>query len=154
MSKITKEMMEQIKTAKTPEEIREILKDVIPEKKIELDLDLAGKVAGGVGRIQLNDDQADNVVGGGHYVRDVNGAKTWVTLVDDGYVYGSDSYYDIAYILELMLVNGFTQDIVIATAYDLFNVKSLDIPNAIKAGGPVYLADGLRTAHGYHFGGE
>lgn len=66
MSGITKEMMERIRNAKTLEEIKETLKDVIPEKKIALDLDLAGKVTGGVGRVQLNDAQAENVVGGGH----------------------------------------------------------------------------------------
>ena len=66
MGAITKEMMEQLKNVKTLEEVQEMVKDTIPEKKVELDPDLVSKVTGGVGRVQLNDAQAENVVGGEH----------------------------------------------------------------------------------------
>ena len=144
MSSITKEMMERIKNVKTLEEVQEMVKDTIPEKKVELDPDLVSKVTGGVGRVQLNDSQAEHVVGGGHYVTDKNGVQTWVTLIDDGYQLGTDRMLDKAYRLERGLIDGLTQESIIEIASVLFHVHPLIAAWAIMSGGPVNLVDNIR----------
>ena len=95
------EMLAKMKAAKSPEAALAIA-------KAELNLEDAALVAGGNGRVELTEQQAESVVGGGHYVRTDDGIPIWVELADINYVYGTDPYYDSAYILEQMATNGAT----------------------------------------------
>ena len=100
------------------------------------------------------DEQTEHVVGGGHYVKDAMGQEIWITLLDSGYVCGEDYLYDRALILENMAVNGFSMDILIDVGTQLFSgVAKIDCDRALRLGGPAYLADCYRNAHGYHFCG-
>ena len=147
-----KELMGKIIAAKTPEEAMAIAKEI---SRTELPEEETGNVAGGgTGRLKLNDAQAEMVVGGGHYVTDAMGHQIWITLLDSGYVCGEDDLYDRALILENMAVNGFSMDILIDVGTQLFSgVAKIDCDRALRLGGPAYLADCYRNAHGYHFCG-
>ena len=143
-----KEMMEKFKAAKTKEELIELVRK-------ELSLEDTASVAGGTGRIELTETQAERVVGGaGHYITDATGQQIWVTLVDSGYECGEDDLYDRALILENMAVCGFGMDVLIEVGMQLFSgVAKIDCARALRLGGPAYLADCYRDAHGYHFCG-
>ena len=142
------EMMEKFKAAKTKEELIELARK-------ELSLEDTASVAGGTGRIELTETQAERVVGGaGHYVKDAMGQEIWITLLDSGYQCGEDALYDRALILESMAVNGFSMDILIDVGTEIFSgVARIDCERALRLGGPAYLADCYRNAHGYHFCG-
>ncbi len=141
------ELIAKIKAAKTKEEVLAIARK-------ELSLEDIAPVAGGTGRFKLTDEQTEHVVGGGHYVKDAMGQEIWITLLDSGYVCGEDYLYDRALILESMAVNGFSMDILIDVGTQLFSgVAKIDCDRALRLGGPAYLADCYRNAHGYHFCG-
>lgn len=141
------ELIAKIKAAKTKEEVLAIARK-------ELSLEDIAPVAGGTGRFKLTDEQTEHVVGGGHYVKDAMGQEIWITLLDSGYVCGEDYLYDRALILENMAVNGFSMDILIDVGTQLFSgVAKIDCDRALRLGGPAYLADCYRNAHGYHFCG-
>ena len=141
------ELIAKIKAAKTKEEVLAIARK-------ELSLEDIAPVAGGTGRFKLTDEQTEHVVGGGHYVKDAMGQEIWITLLDSGYVRGEDYLYDRALILENMAVNGFSMDILIDVGTQLFSgVAKIDCDRALRLGGPAYLADCYRNAHGYHFCG-
>ena len=147
-----KELMEKIKAAKTLEEAMAIAKEL---PRMELPEEETGNVGGGTGRIELNDTQAEKVVGGaGHYVKDAMGKEIWITLLDSGYVCGEDDLYDRALILENLAVSGFSMDVLIDVGTQIFSgVAKIDCDRALRLGGPAYLADCYRNAHGYHFCG-
>ena len=141
------EMLAKMKAAKSPEAALAIA-------KAELNLEDAALVAGGNGRVELTENQTERVVGGGHYVSVAGCTEDiWIQLVDGDYVCGTDPYYDAAYALETMAMNGATIGMMIDMSYSLFpkkrNVPTSDIKNALVAGGPIYLADCWRDAHGY-----
>ena len=145
------ELIAKIKAAKTKEEVLAIARK-------ELSLEDIAPVAGGTeldfDDFKLNDEQTEHVVGGGHYVKDAMGQEIWITLLDSGYVCGEDYLYDRALILENMAVNGFSMDILIDVGTQLFSgVAKIDCDRALRLGGPAYLADCYRNAHGYHFCG-
>ena len=144
-----KEIVEKIKAAKTPEEVSAIVKEM---PKVELSAEEIGKVAGGTGRIELTEAQADKVVGGGHLYTDSMGQTLWLALVDDNYVLGEDDWYDRAFALEQMALAGFrVYDIIDAACAIFTGANPIDVENALRVGGPAYLADCYRVAHGYHW---
>ena len=150
MSKKLEEIMEEVKAAKTPEEIAKIVNAELP--RTELSAEEVNKVAGGTGRIELTEAQVDKVVGGGHLYTDSMGSSIYVALMDAGYVLGTDPLLDRAYILEGMAAGGFNVCDIISTACHLFSGASpVDVEQALMVGGTVYLAECYRSAHGYHF---
>ena len=154
MAKEMKEIVEKIKAARTSEEAVAIAKEEL--HRMELSADEIGKVAGGTGRIELTDAQAEKVVGGGHYVICPPIDRIWIYLVDEGYTMGGDPYDDGAFLLENMAIAGFPIGCLVEAAYSVFPHapvnKTLDIERALRAGGPVYLADCLREIKpGYGF---
>ena len=151
MSKKIEEIMGKLKAAKTPEEIAEIVNAELP--RTELSSEELGKVAGGTGRIELTDAQADKVVGGGHYYSDGTGKQLWIFLMDDGYELGTDPWMDKAYVLESLADAGFKIDVIIDTACKIFPLSAFDTKNAMFAGGPVYVALCVESANGYSMGG-
>ena len=139
------ELIEKIKAAKSAEEIIEIARK-------ELSFEDTANVAGGTGRFELSEAQAEHVAGGLHKYTDSTGSSIYVTLMDDGYVLGTDALYDKAYILEGMAAAGFNVDDIISVACSIFEgATPRDVEEALKAGGTTYLADCYRDAHGYHF---
>ena len=152
MSKNIEEIMEKVKAAKTPVKIAEIVNAELP--RAELTSDVLEKVAGGTGRIELSEVQAEKVVGGGHYYRDGSGKELWIFLMDDGYEAGTDPWMDKAYVLEAMADAGFTIDVIIDTACQIFPFSAYDTKNAILAGGPVYLGLCMGSTSGYSMGGS
>ncbi len=143
------ELIEKIKAAKSAEEIIEIARK-------ELSFEDTANVAGGTGRVEMTEAQAEHVVGGGHYVNLPNNEKVWISLIDAGYVYGTDPYYDGAYVLELMAIGGTPIAGLVEIAYDAFPVKlsnkTNDIEQALRTGGTAYLADCFRDLKpGYGF---
>ena len=143
------ELIEKMKAAKTTEEIIEIARK-------ELSLEDTDNVAGGTGRgtsrVELTEAQAEHVVGGGHMYKDSMGSEMWVSLMDEGYVLGTDSLYDRAYVLEGMAAAGFIVEDIIGMGVQLFPGSTpRDVEKAIRAGGPAYLADCFREAHGLHW---
>ena len=138
------ELIEKIKAAKSAEEILEIARK-------ELSFEDTANVAGGTGRVEMTEAQAEHVAGGGHIYRDSMGQTLYVSLMDDGYVLGTDDLYDKAYILEQMAVGGFSVELIIDMACGLFPSGEYDTEKALRFGGTAYLADCVRSAHGYHF---
>ncbi len=138
------ELMEKIKAAKTAEEIIEIARK-------ELSFEDTANVAGGTGRFELSEGQAERVVGGGHYITLPPNDRIWIELSDKGYVHGTDPYYDGAYVLEQMALQGLPLGSLVEVAYIVFPRgfvnKTLDIEKALLSGGPVYLADCIRDKH-------
>ena len=149
MSKKIEEIMEKVKAAKTPEEAKTIVKEEMP--KIELSEKETSNVTGGTGRIELTDRQAENVVGGGHLYKDSMGDTLYVSLMDEGYVKGTDALLDNAYFLEVLASSGFAVTFIIDVAAQIFPGSKFDIEKALRIGGTVYLAECARSAHGYHF---
>ena len=78
------ELIEKIKAAKTAEEVIEIARKA-------LSLDDTSKVAGGTGRVELTEAQAERVVGGGHYVTLLNGGFN-IDMADEIFVINVGSY--------------------------------------------------------------
>lgn len=138
------ELMEKIKAAKSAEEILEIARK-------ELSFEDTANVAGGTGRVEMTEAQAEHVAGGGHIYRDSMGQTLYVSLMDDGYVVGTDPWYDKAYILEGMASAGFSVDVIIDMACELFPSGEYDTEKTLRTCGTAYLADCVRAAHGYHF---
>ena len=138
------ELMEKIKAAKSAEEILEIARK-------ELSFEDTANVAGGTGRFELTETQAEHVAGGGHYYTDSTGHRLWISLFDDGYVMGTDPWFDKAYILESMAYAGHSVDLIIDFACELFPSGEYDTKKAMRVGGPAYLAACVKGADGYHF---
>ena len=139
------ELIEKIKNAKTAEEVIEIARK-------ELSFDDTANVAGGTGRFELSEAQAEHVAGGLHKYTDSMGHYIWVHLMDIDYVLGTDPWYDKAYVLEGMAAAGFCVDDIISMGVQLFTgATPSDVAEALKAGGTAYLADCYRSAHGYHW---
>ncbi|WP_185752568.1 hypothetical protein [Butyrivibrio sp. AE2032] len=136
--KITPQMIEKLKSAKSASEISRIIG--LGDADVQ----------------QLNLGDLDGVSGGGHYIKDDLGQEIWIELSDKDYELGTDPFYDKAYLLEQMALAGFSMDILIDVANNLYmgKYKSRDVDTALRAGGPVYLADCVRGAHGFHFFGE
>ena len=156
-SKITSKIVEQIRSAVSLEEIRAILKKVFPnenEPRVSINLDQAALVTGGTGRIPLNDEMAEKVVGGGHNVRLADGQLCWIDLHDNGYKLGTNNWCDIGYMLEEIAMTGTcTMDELIGFAETFFNVPTIDIALGIKVSGPAYVADGLNNCQRFGFTG-
>ncbi len=139
------ELIEKIKAAKSAEEIIEIARK-------ELSFEDTANVAGGTGRFELSEAQAEHVAGGLHKYTDSTGSSIWVHLMDIDYVLGTDPLYDKAYVLEGMAFAGFRVDDIIDAACSIFEgAAKIDVAAALRSGGTVYLADCYRSAHGFHF---
>ena len=60
--------------------------------------------------------------------------------------------YDRAFALEQMALAGFrVYDIIDAACAIFKGANPIDVENALRVGGPAYLADCYRKAHGYHW---
>ena len=97
---------------------------------------------------KLTVDDLDGISGGGHYVNLPKGQKIWVSLVDQNYATGTDYYYDRAIILEQMAINGMPLEQIISMGSTLFGVSKVEVDQALRTGGPVYLANYVRNAKG------
>ena len=136
------ELIEKIKAAKSAEEIIEIARK-------ELSFEDTANVAGGTGRFELSEAQAEHVAGGGHIITDAEGKKIWIELYDNGYVCGTDPYYDFAYILESLALQGYKLDFLVDFACASWGGARDDVETALLMSGPVYLADCYRNANGF-----
>ena len=138
------ELIEKIKNAKTAEEVIEIARK-------ELSFEDTANVAGGTGRFELSEAQAEHVAGGGHYYMDSTGHTLYVSLLEEGYVQGTDPWLDKACILEVLADAGYPVVHIVGFACEIFPGTRVDIEQALKIGGTAYLAECARSAHGYHF---
>ena len=151
MDKKMEELLGRMKAAKTEEEVLAIAKEM---PRTELSEEALTNVAGGTGRIELSDAQAERVAGGGHNITDAEGKKIWIELYDNGYVCGTDPYYDFAYVLESLALQGYKLDFLVDFACASWGGARDDVEAALLMSGPVFLADCYRGAHGFHWFGE
>lgn len=134
--KVTPEMIEKLKNARSAAEISRII----------------GLGDADVQKLSLDD--LDGVSGGGHTYTDSTGHTMYVSLLDEGYVQGTDPWLDKACILEALAAAGMPVAHIIDFACEIFPAARSDVEKALKTGGTAYLADCINGRHGYHFSPE